>query len=67
MIEENHCYGNALAERVNGILKHEYALNLRLPTKAMARLACQQAITLDNQDRPHLSLGMRTPVEAHAA
>ena len=66
MTEENHCYENALAERVNGILKHEYALKGCFPTKAMARRACRQAIALYNQERPHLCLEMRTPTEAHA-
>jgi hypothetical protein len=27
MTEENHCYENALAERMNGILKDEYSLD----------------------------------------
>jgi transposase InsO family protein len=67
MTEENHCYENAIAERVNGILKHEYLLNQRFVNKKMARLACRQAIALYNTDRPHLALGMRTPEQAHAA
>jgi putative transposase len=27
MTEENHCYENAIAERVNGILKDEFYLD----------------------------------------
>jgi hypothetical protein len=27
MTEENHCYENALAERINGILKDEFHLD----------------------------------------
>lgn len=67
MTEENHCYENALAERVNGILKHEYYLKHCYPTKQMTRLACEQGIELYNTDRPHLSLKMKTPLQVHAA
>jgi transposase InsO family protein len=67
MTEENHCYENALAERINGILKHEYGLKQLFPTKAMARRACEQAIALYNQERPHLCLEMQTPAQVHAA
>ena len=65
MTEQNHCYENGLAERVNGILKHEYLLKQRFPTKQMARLACRQAIELYNTDRPHMALGMQTPQQVH--
>lgn len=59
MTEQNHCYENGLAERVNGILKHEYLLKQRFPSKQMARLACSQAIELYNTDRPHMALAAR--------
>lgn len=65
MTEMNHCYENALAERVNGILKHEYGLKECFESKAQARLACRQAIRLYNEERPHLALGMRTPEAVH--
>jgi len=67
MTEENHCYENALAERVNGILKDEYLLNRTFATKGLARQACRQAIELYNMGRPHLSLNMQTPEQVHAA
>ncbi len=66
MTEENHCYENALAERVNGILKHEYYLKAKFSTKAEARIACMQAIRLYNEERPHRALGLRTPEQVHA-
>ena len=65
MTEENHCYENAMAERVNGILKHEYALKERFPNKKLAKKACRQAIYLYNTGRPHMSLNMRTPDQVH--
>jgi len=65
MTEENHCYENALAERMNGILKGEYLLDQKFSTKSQAYRACEQAIWLYNHDRPHLSLNMSTPDQAH--
>ncbi len=34
MTEENHCYENAIAERVNGILKDEFLLDAKFANKA---------------------------------
>lgn len=65
MTEDHHCYENAIAERLNGILKHEYALKKSFPDKLIARMACRQAIRLYCTDRPHLSLNMKTPHEIH--
>jgi putative transposase len=66
MTEINHCAENALAERVNGILKSEYGLGGRFKTKASARLAVDQAVHLYNTRRPHTALGYRTPAAAHS-
>lgn len=66
MTEENHCYENAQAERLNGILKQEYGLGTCFRTKAEARQAVDQAVWLYNKFRPHMSLGYRTPSEVHA-
>lgn len=66
MTETDHCAENALAERINGILKSEYGLGGRFKTKASARLAVDQAVYLYNTRRPHTSLGYRTPQAAHA-
>jgi len=65
MTETLHCYENALAERVNGILKQEYGLGVCFRTKAQARLAFGQAVWLYNTRRPHLALGYRTPASVH--
>lgn len=66
MTESNHCYENAKAERVNGILKQEYLLGLRFRTKAQAIQAVRQAITIYNEMRPHLSLNYQTPSQVHS-
>jgi putative transposase len=67
MTESDHCAENALAERMNGILKQEYGLGAEFPTKASARLAAQQGIHLYNTQRPHSALGYRLPAQVHAA
>ena len=66
MTERDHCAENALAERMNGILKSEYGLGQEMPTKAVARRMVDQAVELYNQRRPHTALDMRTPAEVHS-
>jgi len=65
MTEELHCYENALAERVNGILKQEYYLSSCFKNKAQAKAAVEQAVYLYNTRRPHMSLGYQTPEKMH--
>jgi putative transposase len=67
MTEENHCYENARAERLNGILKQEYGLGETLATTADARTLARQAVMLYNTHRPHTALGYRCPGEVHEA
>lgn len=66
MTESNHCAENALAERMNGILKQEYGLGAELPSKEVACLAVEQAIELYNTRRPHRALGYQFPAQVHA-
>jgi len=61
MGEVGNCYENALAERINGILKLEYALECRFVSLAQAAQAVKQAVWLYNHERPHLSLAYRKP------
>jgi len=65
MTEQDHCAENALAERINGILKQEYRLGMEFATKAQARLAVPQGIWLYNTKRPHTALNFRMPAEVH--
>jgi transposase InsO family protein len=65
MTEENHCYENAIAERVNGILKDEYMLASSFKDLSMVRKACSEVIALYNEKRPHWSLGLKMPEEVH--
>jgi len=61
MTEENHCYENAMAERVNGILKDEFYLDQTFDSVAHAKRAAKSAINLYNEVRLHLSLDYKTP------
>ena len=61
MTEENHCYENAMAERVNGILKDEFYLDQCFFSTGHAKLATKNAIDIYNSKRLHLSLGYKTP------
>ncbi len=61
MTEENHCYENAVAERVNGILKDEFYLDQCFFSTDHATMATKNAIDIYNSKRLHLSLGYKTP------
>jgi len=64
MTDGHDCYQNAMAERVNGILKQEFLL---YRCKSFKDLKCLVAESIEayNQLRPHLSLGMQTPEAVH--
>jgi len=66
MTETDHCAENALAERMNGILKTEYGLGRKFKTKTSVRLAVDQAVHLYNTRRPHTALQFRVPAEVHS-
>jgi len=58
------CYQNALAERINGILKQEFLL-YKCKTFSELEQLVGQSINIYNSLRPHFSLGLRTPNEVH--
>jgi len=65
MTEKNHCYENAMAERVNGILKDEFYLDQTFNSLVHAKKAAKNAIKLYNNKRLHLSLNYKTPNYVH--
>jgi transposase InsO family protein len=67
MTEKNHSAENAIAERVNGILKQEYWLDVTFENGQQAREATAHGIRMYNTRRPHTALGMATPEEVHHA
>jgi len=60
-----NCYENALAERVNGILKLEYGLGDRFVDFAQTSRAVEEAVWLYNHERPHLSLDYQKPIDVY--
>ncbi|WP_139294740.1 IS3 family transposase [Salinivibrio sp. ES.052] len=64
MTDGYDCYQNALAERVNGILKHEFLL-YRCKTLTELKILVKESIAIYNEMRPHLSLSMATPNQVH--
>ena len=67
MTEENHVYENALAERVNGILKNEFLLGECLPSYKMACKMVKEVINIYNNERLHMSINYMTPARKFAA
>lgn len=64
MTDGYDCYQNALAERVNGILKNEFLIH-KYRSRADLEQVIEESIFAYNHLRPHLSLGMQTPNEVH--
>ena len=58
-------YENAVAERVNGILKQEFGLGKTIPNLKTAQKMVKKAVEIYNSQRRHYSLNMRTPEFAH--
>lgn len=67
MGEVGNPYENAVAERVNGILKQEFYLNKTFKDYKLAKEATENAIKLYNNLRPHMSINYLTPSEKYAA
>ena len=66
MTDGYDCYQNAMAERVNGIIKNEYLLT-KPKNIEEARSMVVESITIYNQKRPHMALKYKTPDEIHQA
>jgi putative transposase len=65
MAEAGNCYENAMAERINGILKGEYGLEETFEDEKQARQAVREGIKSYNEQRPHWSLGLQIPAKVH--
>jgi len=64
MTDGYDCYQNAIAERVNGILKNEFLIHKCNNGKELRELI-KQSIEIYNNERPHLSLNYKTPNFIH--
>ena len=67
MTEKNHSAENAVAERVNGILKQEYWLDANFAVRQEARQATDHGIHMYNTRRPHTALKFATPDQVYNA
>jgi transposase InsO family protein len=65
MTEKGDPYENAIAERINGILKTEFELHKRFINRKQALETVKSSIEIYNEKRPHMSCDYLTPVEAH--
>ena len=65
MTENGDPYENAVAERVNGILKDEYGLESTFASYLEANEAVKTAVDKYNNHRPHASCNYLVPSEAH--
>jgi transposase InsO family protein len=66
MTENGDPRENAIAERVNGILKDEWLNQMKLSSIEEAIKALKRIVQIYNSSRPHASLDMKTPEYAHS-
>jgi transposase InsO family protein len=66
MTDGYDCYQNALAERINGILKNEFLLHRPANLEQAAKMV-EQSVVIYNQERPHMALKYKTPDAVHRA
>ncbi len=64
MTESGDPKDNAVAERVNGIIKNELLMGMAFFSIEEVRSALKVAIDFYNNERPHMSLDWKTPAEA---
>jgi transposase InsO family protein len=67
MTENGDPYENAVAERVNGILKTEWLYQMTLESSHQAQMAIDRIVYLYNNVRPHESVGNMTPAASRKA
>lgn len=65
MREKYDPYQNAVAERVNGILKQEFMVGIKTNDLNVMTKVVEEAINSYNKERPHWSCFMKTPYQMH--
>jgi transposase InsO family protein len=65
MTDNGDPYENAIAERLNGLLKKNFGLGKTFKDFGEAKAAVDRAINAYNNLRPHQSVSMLTPASAH--
>jgi putative transposase len=66
MTENGDPLENAIAERINGILKGEYLKHYEISNVGQAKAQLDRAVKLYNEQRPHFSIGLLTPEVVHS-
>jgi transposase InsO family protein len=66
MTESGDPLENAVAERINGILKGEYLKHYQINDVNQAKEQLSIAVKLYNEHRPHFSIGLLTPEIVHS-
>ena len=65
MTEKYDPYENAIAERINGILKQEFGIAKNVCDFSLKKKLITEAIETYNHIRPHLSNHLLTPIQMH--
>lgn len=65
MTENGDPLENAVAERINGIIKEEYLDYYQIETMEEAKELLAQVVNLYNQERPHMSISNLNPEQIH--
>lgn len=65
MSSRGNPYENAIAERVNGILKTEFYLDRFFRDISQVKVVVQESVRVYNTQRPHASCNYLTPEQAH--
>ena len=65
MTENGDPKENAIAERINGIIKEEYLRRYKPKSFTQAQFLLHRTVALYNTERPHLSLNLLTPDFTH--
>ena len=65
MTQNSDPYQNAVAERVNGILKQEFMIDKYEQSTEIMKIIVKEAIEIYNNDRPHFSNYLNTPNQMH--
>ena len=66
MTENGDPLENAIAERINEIIKGEYLFNYEIKTLANAKKDLKSVVQLYNEDRPHSSINNVVLTDVHS-
>jgi transposase InsO family protein len=65
MTEQYDPYSNAVAERINGIIKNEFNLESYEVNKEVMAQLVKETVSIYNNERPHFSCSLLTPNQMH--